>query len=476
MEKEEITLKYYYTHISAGVTVKHVNIHTGELLSTEQIEGNEGSPYKTEAKEIEGYELVESKMPENAEGEMTKEGIEVVYYYQYPSKVTVEYIDILTNKKIAEDEEIQGYEGEEYKTEKKELEGYVYEKVEGQEEGKQGKEGKKVKYYYIHKSAGVEVKHKDIITGKEIAQKEEIKGNEGDEYSTAEKQIQGYDIVKSKMPQNSKGKMTKEKIEVVYYYQRPVKVIVKYLEEGTEKPLEAEEEIKGYEKDEYETQGKEIKYYTMQQEPENAKGKMEIIEGKNEIIVKYYYKKKPFNLKIENIIETITIDKKEIKNGTKFLKQEIMKVDYDKSKIELKYKIIVTNDGELSGRGIVIEELPKGLEIDIEKNPGWRVENGKVVRETKYLKPGEKEEYELILRWEKEEDSLGLQTLKSKVVHLENEAGFSVEEMRGNKDKADAIIALATGKETYDKLAIVTMIILIILAGYIVDIKIKNKR
>ena len=37
---------------------------------------------KVEEKEIEGYELVEKRIPKNKDGEMTEEIIEVIYYYR----------------------------------------------------------------------------------------------------------------------------------------------------------------------------------------------------------------------------------------------------------------------------------------------------------------------------------------------------------------------------------------------------------
>ena len=100
MTKEEIVLKYYYVHVSAGVIEKHIDKISGEILYNDIHEGNEGDPYDIKSKEndegFEKYDLVEDELPENSTGEMTKEVIEVTYYYIYKTKVTAKYIDKAT--------------------------------------------------------------------------------------------------------------------------------------------------------------------------------------------------------------------------------------------------------------------------------------------------------------------------------------------------------------------------------------------
>ena len=80
MSKEEIILNYYYEKISQGVIEKHIDIKTNQVIESKVHEGNEGTEYSASPKEFEGYDLVEERKPENAEGEMTVEVIEVKYY------------------------------------------------------------------------------------------------------------------------------------------------------------------------------------------------------------------------------------------------------------------------------------------------------------------------------------------------------------------------------------------------------------
>ena len=111
----ETIVIYYYKKISEGVIERHYDIKNNELLDETLHSGLEGDTYKVEPKEFEGYDIVEEKMPTNAEGTMTKEKIEVNYYYIRKTTVRVEYIDVTTNEKIVEDAIIKNHEGDQYK-------------------------------------------------------------------------------------------------------------------------------------------------------------------------------------------------------------------------------------------------------------------------------------------------------------------------------------------------------------------------
>ena len=147
MQEEKIVLKYYYVKISSGVIEKHIDINSGELLANETYKGLVGDEYKTKEKEIKGYDLVKEKYPENASGIMEEDAITVTYYYIKNVTVTVQYIDIDTNEKLTEDEIIKGHEKDEYTTSKKNIDGYEFVKVTGDESGNMT-EDKTITYYY----------------------------------------------------------------------------------------------------------------------------------------------------------------------------------------------------------------------------------------------------------------------------------------------------------------------------------------
>ena len=113
-EDKHIIVKYVKKDTS--VIVKHVTEEGVDLVEPETIEGKVGDPYDTEEKEFDDYEI--KTIPENADGQMTEEQIEVVYVYsQIKGKVTITKVDKDDTSKLLE--------GATYKIEKVDEEGNV---------------------------------------------------------------------------------------------------------------------------------------------------------------------------------------------------------------------------------------------------------------------------------------------------------------------------------------------------------------
>ena len=92
MPRNPIEVIYYYVHDSAGVEVNYLDGKTNEpLAGQDTIEGHEGDEYTTSPKaynaedadtiRLKDYDLIETRLPENAEGTMTINKIVVNYYY-----------------------------------------------------------------------------------------------------------------------------------------------------------------------------------------------------------------------------------------------------------------------------------------------------------------------------------------------------------------------------------------------------------
>ena len=306
---------YYYAHVSAGVIEKHIDDITGELLYSEEHQGNEGDQYNIPSREFEGYDLVtedeegNSRLPDNAEGEMKRdEVIEVKYYYIKKAKVIVKYLeeddtpeDTTDNEVLAEEEIIEGHENDNYETEAKEIEDYNLVKTPENATGTmvitKNPDGTyhteiEVIYYYKKVAGGVIENHIDITTGNKLAT-EKHEGNVGDPYDIPSREFEGYDLVEidsegdNMLPENAKGTMTEEEIVVNYYYIKQAKVKVEYIDKQTGEKLD-EEENKGHIGDSYETEEKEFDGYELVEKPSNSTGEM----TEEEIVVKYYYARK----------------------------------------------------------------------------------------------------------------------------------------------------------------------------------------
>ena len=125
LTKEEQTLIYYYEPVYTGLIENHIDDKTGKVLYTETHDVQVGEDYDIPSKEFEGYDLVESKLPENAEGTMGEELVTVNYYYIKKAVLEVNYIDKLTGEPLTEQivDETK-HEGDEYTTELKTFENY----------------------------------------------------------------------------------------------------------------------------------------------------------------------------------------------------------------------------------------------------------------------------------------------------------------------------------------------------------------
>jgi len=99
-EDKHIVVKF--RKMETSVVVRHV-IKNGEelidLINPEEILGVVGQEYKTKEKEFEAYEI--ETIPENANGSMTEERIEVVYIYNLVTgKITINKVDKKDNTKL----------------------------------------------------------------------------------------------------------------------------------------------------------------------------------------------------------------------------------------------------------------------------------------------------------------------------------------------------------------------------------------
>ena len=482
MTKEEQTLIYYYEPVYTGLIENHIDEQTGALLETQTHQIQVGTEYNIPSKEFEGYDLVETKLPTNAEGIMGEELVTVNYYYIKKAVLEVNYIDIYTNEPLT-DKIVDNtkHEGDEYTTEQKEFENYdlvevPYNasgtmKVETDEEGNITNNRTVVTYYYTQRAV-VEEHHIDSLTGKDIEEPTIHNGHVGDEYEIPSKEFLSYQLIEedeegnSMLPSNSEGRMTAEKIVVNYYYNQPAKVVVHYVDKTTGKELEeinpetgelqnSQIVIEGFNQDEYETEAKEFKYYTLIESPEEPNGtmKVEIVkdeEGKdivnNTIDVYYYYEAKTFNIGVEKEITGIIVngERRAPTNG-KLEKVEIYRKSTESTSVQVEYKIKVSNTGEVSGNATIEENIPEGMSLA--NNDGtWEEQAGVLRKIIAEINPGETKEYTVVLDWNTAETNMGEKDNIVSIVDTQNIPGFTDNNEKDNTSNANVIISVETGE------------------------------
>ena len=208
-------------HFIEGTTTP-VPLDNGQDAQKEAIFGDIGQDYETsKTNHADYYELV--AIPDNSSGTFGEEDIHVIYYYrikQYP--YTVNYYDKETGEKIKETKisEKQNY-GSQVLSEDEitEIENFDYDSSDKESITIIDNEIENViNLYYIRKNGTVVTYHKDIDTGKIIAETTEIVGKIGKDYKTEKAEIEGYVYVKD--TGNTKGKYTQGKIEVTYFYRK----------------------------------------------------------------------------------------------------------------------------------------------------------------------------------------------------------------------------------------------------------------
>ena len=214
-ELEKNVIKIYYAK-KAEATVQYIDKTTGKIMEEKTEKGYVGKELRTEAKNFENYILVEE--PEEKTIKMQEEKIVLKYYYiKISSGVIEKHIDIKTGE-ILYNTTYNGLVGDTYTTQEKEFDGYnlVKEKYPENAKGNMSEEVITVTYYYI-KNVTITVQYVDIDTNEKIEKDVTIKGHEGDEYNTEQKEIEQYEYVK--VTEDKEGIMTEDKT-IIYYYKK----------------------------------------------------------------------------------------------------------------------------------------------------------------------------------------------------------------------------------------------------------------
>ena len=499
-EKEEKNEKEtsYDTNVNVKgkLIVKYVDKDTGKEIvetiepgqpgnedGTEQIEKKYsyeteekvGTPYYKDQKEIYGYDFVEDSG--NTQGEITEGTIEVTYYYARKDSggVTAKYVDEDGNE-IAPEEKIEGKVGDTYKTEDKndELDNYEFAETTGDApEGKLEEDAKEVVYHYRKLTAKVIVRYLEKGTNTVLLQEKVIEGKVGDSYETSREVIEGYRKA-GEEPENANGKMIKDPktnntIYVTYYYEKipSGKITVKYLDKETGeeitrtiKPGEPgneegkedlkttyAEELQGYVGERYETKEKEIPYYKYLEElaPTNKEG---LYKEDNDTVI-YYYQKLNFNFSVEKRITEASIDGKQAKvdDEGKIIKLEVVAKKVTTSKVEVKYEVLVKNNGEIEGTAKIKETLPEGFKV-ANNNPSYWEEqtDGTLITEVK-LNPGQSENLEVVAIWKNGNNNFGTMRNQVQITDTTNPANYLDSSKNDNESQADVVMSIKTGAE-----------------------------
>lgn len=407
-----------FERIPARVIVEYKDAYTKEnidKIDTKIINGYVNDKYNETRPDIEGYVSVDPE-PTNSSGKMTKEDITIVYWYNKEYKITT---DVIEMKLVDKEGNIITKKGGTISGEDE----MPYETV------LRGNNNKKA--IEIIPDYGFEIKQIKI-NGVSI------------DYINDNGMIKDEKNVR--IPDEYFKNMQENKHIEVEFKRIPGKIIVKNLEDGTDKPLTEDTTGSGYIGEKYRTQPSDIKYYELVEEkyPNNSEGEL----SEEETVVIYYYRKIKFNFKIEKEISKIVVNNKEQALESEMPIITLEYKDVSDTTIKVEYKIKVTNTEKLAGKAIIEENIPDGFEFAEENADEWNLVDGKYVLETELINPGEYKEYVVVLKWKNDTQNKGEKINNVKITDTQNEANFDETTLEDNED--NAVVELKIDKTVND--------------------------
>ncbi len=206
--------------------------------------------------------------------------------------------------------------------------------------------------------------------------------------------------------------------------------------------------------------------------------KINILDTGEEQKYEMINKKKRCNFSITKrvVAEEKNGERKEI--NYKLPKLEITAEEVRKTDAWFLYKIEVKNEGEIAGKVAIREEIPSGMQMRAERNPGWNLNGNEATRITDEIQPGESREYEVWLRYDNYLTNLGTKENRVSIVENYNAAGFTDVYEGDNHALASIVIAITTGLgRTGDTIMIIVLSVAIlgVISAIVVEV-IKKKR
>lgn len=190
--------------------------------------------------------------------------------------------------------------------------------------------------------------------------------------------------------------------------------------------------------------------------------------------------KDKFDFAIKQYIESAIVNVKGEETTYDYDDLELAKIEINPSDlknatVKLKYKIVVTNVGNVEGQVTsIVDYLPNGLIFDQAENEGWTIG---VIKENVYydglkgihIAPGESKEISLILNKKMTEENTGIVSNKVQIAYTESDTRLT-ESIEGNFATQETIITVTQGAKTGLKIVVTTVSFagVIALFGYMI--------
>ena len=168
-------------------------------------------------------------------------------------------------------------------------------------------------------------------------------------------------------------------------------------------------------------------------------------------------KRLPFDLKVEKYTSEITVNGvkqagTDDQNPGKVVKIDINAKKIASQKVEIRYKIKITNTGKVAGTvGKIVDTIPSGLSFKANKNQSyWKEEGNNTITTTQFadkkIQPGESMELEMLLDWDQNSFNFGQKANVVTIGEFSNVPGFGDEDGENNIAKAEILLSIKTGE------------------------------
>ena len=316
LESNNVDVDVYYT-----VTINHIDEYDNTILKTTTDEVIYGNTFSSNKEDFENYEYDynESDTNDGKNSGVVNKNITVNYYYKKKATVTVNYYKEVTTEKLADSDTLNKYYGDtydvtSYKDNKNISTDYKYVSYTSTPEntisGTVSQDTIIVNYYYVLKTATINIKYLDELTNKSILNEENIQTKYGVEYSSLnldsyKKEITGYDYSKTETtPKEISGKVNQDTTTIIHYYKKKSSITINYIDKYTNAKISgiSSDVINNHYGDSYNTENKRTEKekntifndYDYANEyvitPENTSLNGTI--STDNIVVNYYYNKK----------------------------------------------------------------------------------------------------------------------------------------------------------------------------------------
>ena len=197
-----------------------------------------------------------------------------------------------------------------------------------------------------------------------------------------------------------------------------------------------------------------------------------------------------FDLKLDKYITQITVKNNNTKtyeyNNSKLAKIEIPAKQIDKTQVEIKYKIVITNEGNITAYADeIVDYIPEEMQLSKEDTKWSKNGKGDLINNSligSEIKAGESKELELIVTKQMNTQNTGTIINAAEIASSKNAEGINdVDSIEGNKNskeddysEATVIISISTGLVRN----IIIGVIIVGLTGLIIVFikKVKNKK